>query len=289
MLCKRFPLITSLLFMASGAPLNVAVITALYTGSERGLAADLLAAKAAGLQPQAVCTSIISASHGQVTDVLAVPTDSVQAQLQHLGATTPLTGAKVGIIGHHKTVEAVFSALDEHVEGPVVLDLTLSGPSGEDIINERGREALVSHLSAPALVTLRRRDAELLAGMEINSLDDAQVAVQRLHKQGAAQVHIRCGKIPARHFEDEDAAADFAVDLYYDGDDFALFEAPLLPLNEQQGASSVLTMAILKKVVQGASLVEALQHAKGAVTEAIQSGFAADDRAVPDYFWALRS
>lgn len=274
--------------MASVAPSNVAVISALYTGTERGLTADLLAAKAAGLQPQPVCTSIISASNGRVTDVLAVPTDSVQAQLEHLGATSQLDAAKVGIIGHHKTVEAVFSALDTHVTGPVLLDLTLSGPSGEDIINQRGREALVSHLGQPALVTLRRRDAELLAGMEISSLDDAQVAVQRLHKQGATHVHIRCGNIPARHFEDEDMAADFAVDLYYDGEDFALFEAPLLPLDEQHGASSVLTMAILQKLLHGSTLVEALQHSKGVVTEAIQSGLATDDRSIPDYFWALR-
>lgn len=289
MTCSPLFPTTPSLHMASNAPSNVAVISALYTGTERGLAADLLAAKAAGLQPHAVCTSIISASHGHVTDVLAVPTDSVQAQLQHLGATSHLDAAKVGIIGHHKTVAAVFAAVEEQVEGPVILDLTLSGPSGEDIINQRGREAFVSHLAAPALVTLRRRDAELLAGMEISSLDDAQVAVQRLHKQGAAHVHIRCGKIPARHFEDEDTAADFAVDLYYDGDDFALFEAPLLPLDEQQGASSVLTMAILQHLLQGAALVEALQHAKGVVTEALQSGLATDERTTPDYFWSLRA
>ena len=37
--------------------------------------------------------------------------------------------------------------------------------------------------------------------MEINSLDDAQVAVQRLAKLGAPRVLLRCGALPARFFE----------------------------------------------------------------------------------------
>jgi len=275
-------------FPAMAIPV-IPLVNALYTGSERGLTADILAAKAMGLQPMPVCTSIISASHGEVTDVLAVPTDSVKAQLEHLGRTTEPVGAKIGIIGHHKTVDAVFKTIPHLMEGPLLLDLTLSGPSGEDIINQQGREALVEHLPLTELVTLRRRDAELLAGMEIKSLDDAQVAVQRLHKQGASHVHIRCGNIPARHFQDAAETSEFAVDLYYDGDDFALFEAPLLPTNEQQGASSVLTLAILAGLLDGQSLIAALQKAKGVVTESIQAGLAMDSASSPDYFWDLRA
>ena len=62
----------------------VAVVGAFYTASERGLAADVLAARALGLAPLPLCTSIVVASGGRVTDVTEVPVDTVIAQLEHL-------------------------------------------------------------------------------------------------------------------------------------------------------------------------------------------------------------
>ncbi len=274
---------------ASGDFANVLLIGALYNGIERGLSADILASKAADLQPKPVCSSIISASNGRVTDVLAVPTDSVAAQLEHTLSVTPPAGVKIGIIGHHKTIAVAFDLLADVDTGPVVLDLTLSGPSGEDIISTRGRDALSERMNQADVVTVHRRDAELLAGMEIQSLDDAQVAVQRLHKQGAANVLVRCGKIPARHFESEDDAGDFAVDLFYDGNDFGLFEAPLLPIAEQHGASSVLSISLLKALLNEHSTIESLQESKAAVTEALRASVDDPPRPAPDYFWQLRS
>ena len=68
----------------------VAVIGAIYTASERGLSADVLAARALGLAPLPLCTSIVVASGGRVTDVTDVPVDTVIAQLEHLAASGPL-------------------------------------------------------------------------------------------------------------------------------------------------------------------------------------------------------
>ena len=249
------------------------VVGALYTGIPRSLAADVMACSALGGQALTVCTMHVVASHGSVTDVLPVPSDTVDAQLDHLRATTTPTGVKVGIVGSRKTIDVVFSHLREGDLAPVLLDVTLSGPSGEDIIDQRGVEALMDHLPLPDLVTLRRRDAELLAGMEIASMDDAQVAVQRLHKRGARRVLLRCGNVPVRFFEapqdDADPAA-FAMDLYYDGDEFGLFEAPHLNVEHLHGASSVLTLALLKELVQGTPIIEAMQGAKGYVSETLR-------------------
>ena len=266
------------------------LVGALYPGIHRGLDADLLATQAIDGHGLRVCTAHVVAGRGVVTDVLNVPTDTVAAQLEHIKKTESPSAAKIGIIGDAPTVEATFDHLKD-LDGPVILDLTLSGPSGEDVLGQRGLDALVEHLDEPDLVTVRKRDASLLAGMEIPSLDDAQVAVQRIAQQGARRVLLRCGRLSTHHFDTNSSPPEYAVDLYYDGDDIALFEAPFLSgLESMSGASSGLTIPLLKYIESGISLEDSLQEAKALVTEALRSAQQADaaEPSVP-FFRALGS
>lgn len=265
------------------------VVGALYPGISRGLKADFLASQALGGDAYSVCTAHVVAGQGVVTDVLNVPTDTVSAQFEHLTETESPTAAKVGIVGDAATVETTFDHLSQ-LDGPVILDLTLSGPSGEDVLGQRGLEALVEHLDQPDLVTVRKTDAALVAGMEIPSLDDAQVAVQRLGQQGAKRVLLRCGQLPTHFYDKEGSPPDYAVDLFYDGEDIALFEAPYLSnLGELHGASSGLLVPLLKMMQSGAPLDTALQRAKGRVSEALRAAQQQEDSPqVPAFFEALR-
>jgi hydroxymethylpyrimidine kinase/phosphomethylpyrimidine kinase len=247
------------------------VIGGLYPGITRGLSADVLAAQALSGTAYPVCTSHVVAGDGVVTDVLNVPTDTVAAQLEHLFETRNPTSAKVGIIGATPTTNRVFEHL-ESLDGPVIYDLTVSGPSGEDVVEQQGLEVIIEHLNEPDLVTIRRTDAALVAGMEIPSLDDAQVAAQRIAQQGADHVLIRCGKLPTHFYEQEGSPPDYALDLFFDGDDFALFEAPYLDnLESHHGASSGLLLPVLHHLQAGMELEPALQKAKGRVSEALRA------------------
>lgn len=251
----------------------VAVVGAAYTASERGLAADVLCARAQGLAPLPVCTSIVVASGGRVTDVTDVPVDTVRAQLEHLDAGGPLRGVKIGVLGADKTAAAVLDWAGG-LDVPVVLDLTASGPSGETVLEARGIDAVAARLEAATLVTLSKADAELVTNAQIESLDDAQVAAQRVHNRGARAVVVRCGSLPYRFYDAaDDPGADgrerFFADLFYDGEDFALFEAPLLEAHPD-GASSAFALAALAGLVDGEGLEAALQRAKRFATEAVR-------------------
>lgn len=251
----------------------VALVGALYSGSERGLAADVLAARSLGLAPLPICTSIVVAGSGRVTDVTDVPVDTVHAQLDHLGASESLAGVKVGILGGAKTVSVVADFL-EATDIPSVLDITASGPNGETVLNARGIDALSDHLGVATVVTVGRSDAELITGGQIESLDDAQVAAQRISNRGAQRVVVRCGTLPYRFY---DAASDpgteagaMNVDLYYDGQDFALFEATHIEGAHPDGAASVFALATLQGLLGGLAPEAALQAAKRQATEAVR-------------------
>jgi len=265
------------------------VVGALYPGISRGVKADLLATQALGGHAYPVCTTHVVAGRGTVTDVLSVPTDTVSAQFEHLAESETPTAAKVGIVGDAATVEATFRHLSL-LEGPVVLDLTLSGPSGEDVLGQRGLEALVDHLDQPDLVAVRQTDAALVAGMEIPSLDDAQVAVQRIAQQGAERVLLRCGQLPTHFYDKDGSPPEYAVDLFYDGEDIALFEAPYLSgLDDLHGASSGLLLPLLKMMQSGTTLDTALQAAKGRVTEALRAAQQSDSLQSHAFFEAMRA
>ncbi len=253
--------------------LPIAVVGAAYTASERGIAADVLVARSLGLAPFPIITSIVVASGGRVTDVTDVPVDTVIAQLEHLALAGPIRGVKVGILGSDKTAVAVLDALAA-MDVPVVLDLVASGPSGETVLEARGIDAVADRLAAATLVTMSKADAELVTNTQIESLDDAQVAAQRLHNRGAAHVVIRCGSLPYRFYDaaDDPGAADrdrLFADLYYDGEDFALYEAPLLD-SSPDGASSAFAITALQGMIEGLSVEMALQGAKRYATEAVR-------------------
>lgn len=263
----------------SNSEFRPVVVGALYPSVERGLAADLAAVRAFGGLAYPVCTLLLMAGHGTVTDATDVPEDTVRAQLEHLAAVTEPTALKVGVLASHGAAQAVLSFANGFA-GPVVLDLQLSGPSGETVLSKRGIDVVMDNLGVPDLVIVGHSDAEPLSGGEIRSLDDAQVAAQRLVKRGARAVVIKCGPLPSRFFETDDpdrpngeSSSDeaFNADLYYDGDSFALFEAPHLPEGSRDGASSAFAIAALRALVAGETPEIALQQAKRYVTEGLRT------------------
>jgi len=263
-------------------------IGALYPGLSRGLRGDILATQALGGTAYSVCTAHVVAGRGVVTDVLNVPTDTVSAQLEHVRATEAPTAVKIGIIGDAPTVERTFEHVTE-IDGPVVLDLTLSGPSGEDVLGQNGLEALFGHLHVPDVVTLRRTDAALVAGMEIPSLDDAQVAAQRVSQRGAKTVLLRCGQLPTHFFDTDSSPPEYSADLFYDGEEFALFEAPYLGgVESLHGISSALTLSLLRSLQKGESFQNALQGGKGRVTEALRTAQQSDEETASVFFDSFR-
>ncbi|MEM1056713.1 MAG: PfkB family carbohydrate kinase [Bacteroidota bacterium] len=242
----------------------IACIGALYSGSERGLAADVLAARSLDLAPHTVCTTIVAASHDRVTDLTEVPSDTVRSQMEHLKAVASLSGVKIGVLGSAANATAVFEWAAQ-LNVPKVLDIVASGPSGETVLNARGLDVVADHLSGTDLVTVSRQDAELMTGGEITSLDDAQVAAQRITNRGARRVLLHCGVLPARFFDAADdpggdgSVSKFRSDLYFDGEDFALFELPSQP--ELDGSTSLYTITVLSRLIQGDTFEASLQAA----------------------------
>jgi hydroxymethylpyrimidine/phosphomethylpyrimidine kinase len=251
----------------------IIAVGALYPTAPRGLAADLLAGQMLGRRVAPVCTALAMATANVVTDFVEVPEDAVRAQLEHLQKTTMPAAVKIGVLGEHGTARAVLEWVPQ-LDVPVVLDLQISGPAGETVLSRRAVDEVLARLSAPDVVLLDRFDAELIGGGEIRSLDDAQVAAQRILRRGARAVLLKAGVLPGRHFQVDvppnGSAPRFAADLFYDGSEFMLFEAPWLDETDAAGASSLHALALAHALAQGLALAEALRESKTYVTERLR-------------------
>jgi len=264
-------------------------IGALYAGSERGLGADILAARALGSAPVTVCTAIIAASHNEVTDLTEVPVDTVSSQLEHITAVVSPEAVRIGILGSVKNAVAVLDWASS-VEAPVVLEIVASGPSGETVLPARGLDAVAERLGVADLVVVSKPDAELITGGSIDSLDDAQVAAQRITNRGAQRVVIDCGSLPARFYDAADDPGATTLNrtlsayLYFDGEDFSLFELPLFLSNT--GLSSVFAITVSISLGSGRRIEKSLQ---AAIREVAESGRHAvptgEDLNTPEYQW----
>ncbi len=202
------------------------VVGAHYAGLTFGLGADWVAAHQLGIEALSVCTALVSASHGQVSDVLPVPADTIDVQIDHILKTSTPRFCVVGAVCDKEGLEYLWARLGTASIPIVIWNVILSGPSGEDLL-DCSTETLTSFFPLADLIMINQQDACLLASMQINTLDDVQVAIQRIHKLGASKVIIRGEALPTLFSGPTRQNGDVkSIELFYDGSDFSLFELP---------------------------------------------------------------
>ena len=95
---------------------------------------------------------------------------------------------------------------------------------------------------------------------KIQSLDDMKEAARKLHELGAATVVVKGGNRLNK---------EKAIDVFYDGQDFTVFEEDVLEKNNT-GAGCTFASSIASQLVQGKATLEAVKASKDFVYQAIQ-------------------
>src|SRR5688572_11373150 len=101
------------------------------SGGGAGIQADLKAFAAAGVHGTTAITAITAQNTTAVTDVHAIPPETIQAQVRAVASDLGIDAVKIGMLGDAQTIEAVAEVLDEVQPGtPVVLDPVMIAESG---------------------------------------------------------------------------------------------------------------------------------------------------------------
>jgi hydroxymethylpyrimidine/phosphomethylpyrimidine kinase len=226
-----------------------------------GIQADIKTVTALGGYAATAVTAITVQNTLGVSDIYDVPADIVERQMRAVIDDIGLDAFKTGMLQSREIIEAVERVLED-VDVPLVVDPVMVATSGDALTNEDTKQSLISLLfPRAALVTPNVEEAEMLAGMEVYSLDDMRHAARALRDFGAAAALITGGELEKGRL----------TDLLLTDEGERLFETERLDTRHTHGTGCTLASAIATGLAQGLSLESAVTRAHAFVQAAIKA------------------
>lgn len=165
-----------------------------------------------------LAVSCLTALTSNGFEVIPIDDTVVKQQLDSL-VDVDFAAIKLGLLPNVEVAEQALHFVQNHKDTPVVLDPVLVCKEKHDLEVSSLRDELVKFFPYVTIITPNLVEAQLLAQMEIKTLDDMKAAAKKLHNLGARSVVIKGGS----RFDDKEA-----IDLFYDGEAFTFYVLPSL-------------------------------------------------------------
>jgi len=233
------------------------------SGGGAGIQADLKTFAAIGVHGTSAITALTAQNTVGVTGIFDLPPAFVEAQFDAVAVDIGIDAMKTGMLFNAAIVEAVAGKIREYGISRVVVDPVMVATSGDLLLREDAVDAVKSRLLPLALVvTPNRREAEVLAGLEIRSEGDVLESCRRIHAMGPRYVLVKGGH-----------ATGDAVDWLYDGREVVPYRAPRIETTNTHGTGCTLSAAIAAYLALGRDVPSAVEGAKEYITQAIRHAY----------------
>lgn len=232
------------------------------SGGGAGIQADLKTFEAHRVFGTTVITALTAQNTVGVQGVFPIPTEMIRAQLRAILNDFTIAAAKTGMLYSSEIIQEVTDAVIE-ASFPLVVDPVIVATSGDALLQPEALQALVQLLLPVAtLVTPNLQEAAILAGMEVTSRDQMEVAALRI----AALCPDTWVLVKGGHL-----GGNTACDLLFRLDHAPIWlEGDRIPSTDTHGTGCTLSAAITANLALGMAVPEAVAAAKAYVTEAIR-------------------
>lgn len=234
------------------------------SGGGAGIQADLKTFTVLGVYGMSAVTAITVQNTVGVRDALVLEPEMVAAQIDAVVEDIGCDAVKTGMLGTAAVVEAVAARLGAHELGSVVVDPVMVAKSGDRLLDEDARAAVVEWLLPVArVVTPNLPEAGELLGGEVGA-GQMEEAARALCELGAGAAVVKGGHLG----EGE------AVDVLFDAQTGQVhhLRAPRIDTENTHGTGCTFSSAIAAFAARGWPLERAVAWAKRFVTEAIRRG-----------------
>jgi len=244
-----------------------------------GIQADLKTFAALGVYGTSAITAVTAQNTLGVSAVYVLPADLVTAQIEAVAGDIELHATKTGMLATAAVVEAVAAAIEELELPNVVVDPVMVAKSGDRLLDDDGIEMMRLELLPRArVVTPNIPEAEVLAGIRIDSPESARKAAKRIKDLGPAAVVVKGG-----HGE-----GDEIVDLLFDGAQFHEYRTPRVLTRHTHGTGCTFASAVAAALASGSGLPDAVARAQAYVAGALRSGLSIGHGHGPlNHFWKV--
>jgi hydroxymethylpyrimidine/phosphomethylpyrimidine kinase len=251
---------------------SIMTIAGSDSGAGAGIQADLKTFAAMGTFGTSAITAITAQNTLAVTDVLALPTALVAAQIDAIVSDIGADVTKTGMLANAEIVEVVVAKVGEHKLQPLVVDPVMVASSGDRLFDDNAVDAIRTQLLPLATVlTPNLLEAEVLLDRKLESWDDVRNGAKELVEMGADAVVIKGGHaIPG---SEGSSTARAATDLLYDGTNYQEYTTTRIDTTNTHGTGCTFASAIAASLARGTDLRGSVAMAKAFVTKAIQAAY----------------
>lgn len=231
------------------------------SGGGAGIQADLRTFSFHQVHGTSALTCVTAQNTLGVTRVDALPPEAVIAQIAAVTSDMGVQAAKTGMLLNQPIIEAVAAHLRAYPIAKLVVDPVMVSRTGDELIDKGAIAALCTQLLPLATVlTPNRYEAQILANMEIVTLQDMQTAAQKIQALGPAAVMVKGGG-----FSNELRG----VDVWFDGSQIEVLTTEQVDTANTHGTGCTLSSAIAANLAKGMESLAAAIAAKNYVTQAL--------------------
>lgn len=263
---------------------RVLTIAGSDSGGGAGIQADIKAISATGSFATSAITAITVQNTLGVSAVSPVSPEIIEGQIEAVLSDIGTDAIKIGMLHSSKVITTIAECLKKYKVKNIVLDPVMVSTSGHRLIEESAIATLTQELMPLArVITPNIPEAEILAGVKVNSQKDLPELARSLSNGGKISVLLKAGHL----------TEDTLTDIFYNAEEDTILEltSQRLYTRNTHGTGCTLSSAFASYLAQGFQLNEAAQAAKDYINQAIISG--ADyniggGHGPVDHFWKQR-
>ena len=224
-----------------------------------GVEADIKAMGSVGVHACAVITAVTAQNTTAVECIYPIPEDMVQDQLEAVLKDVDIKAIKTGMLYSAEIVETVADILEDH-EMPLIIDPVMVAGVGDSLATSDLARAIKRDLMPLCeLITPNRHEAEILAGMDIRTEDDAMLACELIGKEGSS-VLLKGGHMSGHN----------VIDYFYLSSEINKLEYPRLE-RAGHGGGCTLSSYITAHMAKGIDINNAVLKSRQLIQESIAS------------------
>ena len=229
-----------------------------------GIQADIKTMSALGVYAAAAITSITVQNTKGVKAVHRVNSLVVADQIKAVMDDIKPDAVKIGMVNDCATIHAIANTLNHYPKCPIVIDPIIVSTSGFNLMKPDALELFCdSLLPMSTLLTPNLPEAEILSNMKIYTIDDMNIAAQKIMSLGCNAVLIKGGHIDGGEKVDR---------LYMDNDMVHTFANKSVDTRNTHGTGCTLSSAITSFIARGLNLADAIAAAKNYLSQALEAG-----------------
>lgn len=225
-----------------------------------GIQADIKTMSALGVFAMSVIVSVVAENTSRVISIEDISPECIRDQMDAVFEDMPVDAVKVGMLSTPECMRAVVVKLRQYNPQHIVIDPVMYAKNGCPLMQEQSINTLINEVIPIAtLLTPNIPEAEKIADMHIETIEDMRIAAKKIVELGAKAVLIKGG-----HYMGD------AQDILYSEGEYYNYITKRINTKNTHGTGCTLSSAIASYLALGETLQSAVGKAKEYVTMAIE-------------------